>query len=347
MIKALKCPGGELHNTGEGFFKNNNGMPDLNLPALETGRLLLRTLNPASFKALTSKHDDETLGAALNCLTPEMYAGIKERFLTYGLDNPRLSMHNWLLYRKDTGKLIGDFSYHIIFRRHLRAEIGYSLYDTEDRGQGFMQELLPVTLKFGFEELGLERIEALTAVDNWASMRLLHKFGFRREGYARRHYRFEGKNTDSFSFSLVPEEFIPEPALPPVEKLVRGFERHTIPEEGWTHEAHLKVALWYLFHQGEEEALCRMRTGIIAYNLYLGHQNTPEAGYHETLTVFWITVLKHFLEAHPHLNYDEALSEFLQSPQSASAYPKTFFSESLLQSVKARSRWVAPDLQPL
>lgn len=322
-------------------------MPDLNLPTLETGRLLLRTLNPAPFKALTTKFDDATLGAALNCPTPEMYAGVKERFLTFGLDNPRLSMHNWLLYRKDTRKLIGDFSYHIIFRRHLRAEIGYSLYDTEDRGQGFMQELLPVTLRFGFEELGLERIEALTAVDNWASMSLLRKFGFRREGYARRHYRFEGKNTDSLSFSLLREDFKPEPALSPVEKLVRGFERQAIPEAGWTHEAHLKVALWYLFHEGENEALCRMRNGIIAFNLYLGHQNTPEAGYHETLTVFWITVLKQFLDVHPHLNYDEALSEFLQSPQSASGYPKAFYSESLLQSVRARSRWVAPDLQPL
>ncbi|GEM_PF-331407 len=322
-------------------------MPDLNLPTLETGRLFLRTLNPAPFKALTTRFDDAALGAALNCPTPEMYAGVKERFLTFGLDNPRLSMHNWLLYRKDTGKLIGDFSYHIIFRRHLRAEIGYSLYDTEDRGQGFMQELLPVTLKFGFEALGLERIEALTAVDNWASMSLLRKFGFRREGYARRHYRFEGKNTDSLSFSLLREDFKPEPALSPVEKLVRGFERQAIPEAGWTHEAHLKVALWYLFHEGENEALCRMRNGIIAFNLYLGQQNTPESGYHETLTVFWITVLKQFLEAHPQLNFEEALSEFLRSPHSASAYPKTFFSESLLQSVRARSRWVAPDLQPL
>jgi RimJ/RimL family protein N-acetyltransferase len=322
-------------------------MPDLNLPTLDTGRLLLRTLNPAPFKALTSKLNDETLRAALNCPTPEMYTGVKERFLTYGLDCPRLGMHNWLLYRIDTGKLIGDFSYHIIFRRHRRAEIGYSLYDTEDWGQGFMQELLPVALKFGFEELGLERIEALTAVDNWASMSLLRKFGFHREGYARRHYRFEGKNTDSFSFSLLPEDFKPEPALSPVEKLVCGFERQAIPEAGWTHEAHLKVALWYVFHKGEDEALCRMRNGIIAYNLYLGHQNTPEAGYHETLTVFWIAVLKQFLEEHPHLNYEEALRALLQSPQSASGYPKSFYSENLLQSVRARSRWVAPDLQPL
>lgn len=162
-------------------------MPDLNLPALETGRLLLRTLNPAHLKALATQFDATTLSAALGCPDEAMYAGIVERFLTFGLDNERLGMHNWLLYRKDTGKLIGDFSYHIVFKRHRRAEIGYTLYDKEDRGQGFMQELLPVALNFGFEELGLERIEALTATGNWASMSLLRKFGFQREGYARRH----------------------------------------------------------------------------------------------------------------------------------------------------------------
>ncbi|MCR9102564.1 MAG: GNAT family N-acetyltransferase [bacterium] len=322
-------------------------MPDLNLPTLETGRVLLRTLNPGHFKKLIARFDDSTLCAALGLPNEEVYKGIKERYITFGLDNERLGMHNWLLYRKDTGKFIGDFSYHIICKRHRRGEIGYGLFETEDRGQGFMQELLPLTLRFGFEELGLERIEALTAVDNWASMSLLRKFGFRREGYARRHYRWQGKNTDSFSFSLLPEDFKPEPVLTPIEKLVRGFERQAIPEEGWTHEAHLKVALWYLYHNGEDEALCRMRNGIIAYNLYLGHQNTPEAGYHETLTVFWIAVLKQFLEAHSHLNYEEASRAFLQAPQSASGYPKAFYSEKLLESVRARSRWVAPDLRPL
>lgn len=309
--------------------------------------MMLLNLNPASFKRLVAQFDDEDLSCALRCPTAEMYAGIKERFLTFGLDNERLSMHNWLLYRKDSGKLIGDFSYHIIFRRHRRAEIGYSLYDIADRGQGFMQELLPVTLKFGFETLGLERIEALTATDNWASMSLLRRFGFRREGYARRHYRYEGVNTDSFSFSLLAEDFQAEPPLPAIEKLVRSFERQALPAEGWTHEAHLKVALWYLFQEGEDAALSRMRTGIIAFNQGQGNRNTPDEGYHETLTLFWIRVLSRFMNAQPQLNYEDALSLLLSSPEGDSKYPGAFYSKGLLQSVRARARWVEPDLKPL
>lgn len=324
---------------------NYPAMQDFNLPAHETARLALRTLNPATFKQLCGQFDDEDLTKVLGCHTPQMYAGIKERFLTYSLDNKRLGMHNWLLYRKDSGKLIGDFSYHIIFRKHRRAEIGYSLYDPSDRGQGFMQELLPFTLRFGFETLALERIEALTATDNWASMCLLRRFGFKREGYARRHYRVEQENTDSLSFSLLREDFVCEPELSDIEKLVKGFERQTLPADGWTHEAHLKVALWYLFHEGEDAALYKMRTGIIAFGLGLGHQHTLQKGYHETLTAFWVQVLSRFLKHNPQQHYEEAATCFLNSPQADPAYPEQFYSRELLKSARARARWVEPDLQ--
>lgn len=112
--------------------------------------------NLVFFKVLIFKYDDEMLGVVFNCFILEMYVGIKECFLIYGLDNLCLSMYNWLLYCKDIGKLIGDFFYYIIFCWYLWVEIGYSLYDMEDCGQGFMQELLLVILKFGFEEFGLE-----------------------------------------------------------------------------------------------------------------------------------------------------------------------------------------------
>jgi|AntRauTorckE5430_2_1112549.scaffolds.fasta_scaffold12699_3 RimJ/RimL family protein N-acetyltransferase len=319
-------------------------MLNLDLPSQETAQLRLLTLNPAGFEALRTQFEDEDISRALGCPTFEMYAGIKERFLTYGLDSNRLGMHNWLLYRKDTGKLIGDFSYHIIFRRHRRGEIGYRLFDASDRGQGFMQELLPFTLQFGFETLGLERIEALTATDNWASLCLLRRFGFKREGYARGHYRVGEKQTDSFSFSLLRADFREEPKLSAIEKLVRGFERQTIPAGGWTHEAYLKVVLWYLFHEGEDAALFKMRAGIIAFNIGQGNPKMMDGGYHETLNVFWVQVGERFLKNNPDLNYSAAVDRFLQTPQASEKYPEQLYSEEVLWSNRARARWVAPDL---
>ena len=315
-------------------------MLDLDLPFLETDRLLLYNLNPAHLKALSAQMEDSALSKALRCPTLEMFDGIKERFLTFGLDGNRVSMHNWLLYRKDSGKLIGNFSYHIIFLRHKRGEIGYTLYDVADRQQGFMQELLPYALKFGFEELGLVRIEAFTAHDNWPSMSLLRKYGFKREGYARKHYRIGEENTDSFSFSLIKEDFIPEPdSIAPIEKLVSGFERQAIPEQGWTHEAHLKVALWYLLKEGEDEALLRMRSGIIAFNLGQGGENTASGGYHETLTVFWILVLAQFRNNHQGLAYEKVWAKLAVSPQAKADYPEQFYSKPVLQSVRDRARF--------
>ena len=61
--------------------------------------------------------------------------------------------------------------------------------------------------RFGFEQLGLQRIEIVAAVDNLASQRVAEKAGARHEGLARKRLLIRGLAHDAMIYSLVGEDF--------------------------------------------------------------------------------------------------------------------------------------------
>ncbi|WGT41733.1 GNAT family protein [Lysinibacillus sp. 1 U-2021] len=52
---------------------------------------------------------------------------------------------------------------------------------------GIMSETMKEVLSIGFNQLGLVRIQAIVAVENIASKKLLTKFTFKEEGYLRQY----------------------------------------------------------------------------------------------------------------------------------------------------------------
>ena len=129
--------------------------------------------------------------------------------------------------------------------------------------------------------------------------------------------------------------------------LVRRFEDCTLPREGWTHAAHLTVALWHLLQFDWPEASARVRAGIKRYNAAHGIRATPTGGYHETLTLFWLRAVRAFLEA----ERNEARALVHLANELAATYdkslPLSYYTRERLFSPEARARWVEPDLKPL
>jgi hypothetical protein len=82
-----------------------------------------------------------------------------------------------------------------------------------------------------------------------------------------------------------------------IESFVRAFESCTLPRCEWTHQAHLIVALWYLTHYSQSEAINCIRDRIQRYNQAIGIKTTKDTGYHETLTLFWVRVVCQYLAA--------------------------------------------------
>src|SRR5687768_9409791 len=66
-----------------------------------------------------------------------------------------------------------------------RAELGYWMRSA-DAGKGYMSEAAEAVIEFGFNELGMHRIELEAGVGNEASIKVAEKLGFKREGLARK-----------------------------------------------------------------------------------------------------------------------------------------------------------------
>ena len=82
------------------------------------------------------------------------------------------------------GKLAGVVSLMQIHREHLRAELGYWI--AVDRwNKGFATEASEALVHFGFNTIGLHRIESTHFVCNPASGKVMQKLGMHQEGIAR------------------------------------------------------------------------------------------------------------------------------------------------------------------
>ena len=129
--------------------------------------------------------------------------------------------------------------------------------------------------------------------------------------------------------------------------LIEGFRSRTLPAAHWTHEAHLITGLWFNYNYSELEAICFLRSGIISYNISSGGENTPEKGYHETLTLFWCRILNNFVKLNEGLSLVDLCDKFLGSKWSSKELPLEYYSREVLLSLEARATWVAPNIQNL
>ena len=102
---------------------------------------------------------------------------------------------------RDGSTVIGGADLRIVSPRDKRAEMGYGLARAY-WGQGYATEAGRLLIRFGFEHLGLVRIQAVCAVENERSARTLERIGMRREGRLA-HYRWKGERaTDQYLYAL-------------------------------------------------------------------------------------------------------------------------------------------------
>lgn len=171
-----------------------------------TLRLKLRKLTPETYTYIYNTLDDAALLEFLGLPDEEALQKEKDKYIK-GLATYNRTFVIFQLIDKATGKIMGECGYHTWVPQHSRAEIFYKLTDDVDKKKGFMTEALVAVIGYGFNQMGLHRIEALTALYNNASLRLIEKFGFKKEGVLREHYNVDGKMEDSVMFSLLKHEY--------------------------------------------------------------------------------------------------------------------------------------------
>jgi 4-hydroxy-tetrahydrodipicolinate synthase len=143
-----------------------------------------------------------------------------------------------------------------------------------------------------------------------------------------------------------------EARLPPgatqIERLVQDFEAAAVPAGAWNHRAHLIVGTSYVHRHGACAALERLRSGILRLNRSHGTPETESRGYHETITVAYVTLLEAFLATLPAgVPLEAHVSAVLTSPLYARDVLLQYYSRALLFSPAARRSFHPPDLRPL
>jgi [ribosomal protein S5]-alanine N-acetyltransferase len=179
---------------------------EINFELLQTERLLLRKISPKELNYFFENCSEETIRKELNILTDSQFAKEKEKF-NKGYSDYRRSLLGFQLIDKTTREIIGNCGYHNWQAEHRRAEIGYDLAKDEFKRKGLMSEAMKAVIDYGFGSMKLIRIEACVSPNNEASLKLLQKFNFVKEGYLRQHYYKDGVMEDSLFFSLLKEEF--------------------------------------------------------------------------------------------------------------------------------------------
>ena len=123
------------------------------------------------------------------------------------------------------------------------------------------------------------------------------------------------------------------------QQVFDDFIHGRLKADEWTHEAHL-VACWMtLRDRTPHEALGFLRDSIKAHNCGVGTANTDHSGYHETLTVYYVSAVADASARSP-----AALIDLDSTSRTA---PASFWTKELLFTPQARQTWVDPNLAAL
>lgn len=175
-------------------------------PEIEIGNFVLREKRESDVENFFNYYTDPEVNKFILCDMPR------------NLEEARRELNYWrnvfyqndgiyfAIARKDNDQLIGSIGLTTFNSYHNRIELSYDLAKEYWR-QGITRSAINAVIKYGFEELRVNRIEAFTSTQNLPSKNLLLKCGFALEGTLRQHRYHRGAYVDAFSFSLLRSDF--------------------------------------------------------------------------------------------------------------------------------------------
>ena len=110
--------------------------------------------------------------------------------------------YNFAVLDVATEKYLGGVSLNQINRAHGLANLGYWVRDSET-GRGVAAAATLLAASFGFEDLALNRIEIIVAVENERSQKVAAKVGAKREGVLRSRLLIADRLHDAVMHSIV------------------------------------------------------------------------------------------------------------------------------------------------
>ncbi len=177
-----------------------------NIPTLSTERLMLRRLGERDAEDMYSYARRADVTEFL-LWSPHASLSYTREYLRYVERRYSLGdFYDWAVIDRESGKMIGTCGFARIDTVNRAGELGYVL-NPEYRGRGIALEAAREVIRFGFEELGLHRIEARFMEGNEPSRRVMEKLGMSPEGFARDSVFVKGRYVTVGKYAIISNDF--------------------------------------------------------------------------------------------------------------------------------------------
>lgn len=177
------------------------------LPVLSTPRLVLRPVQLEDAAALAAIYGDPETARYLAMDLLRTPAQMRAKLVRDVAAVAAGEAARWVLTLPGSAEAVGYVALFAHAPREARAEVGFVLARSL-WGQGHLTEVLPVLLGEGFGRMALHRIEARVDPRNAASLAVLARHGFRREGLLRENaVDPDGRRTDTVLLALLAPEW--------------------------------------------------------------------------------------------------------------------------------------------
>ena len=182
---------------GETFFT---------MPPVETERLILRRLELNDAQDIFDYGRDEEVARHVLWEPYESVSECRGYIRTmqrrYRVGDPA----SWGIQLKSTGRIVGTIGYMWYQEEHSSAEVGYSLA-RDQWNRGLMTEALTAVIRYSFESLHLNRLEAQHELTNPASGAVMKKCGMQYEGTLRERLRNKGRYVDVALYAILRSDY--------------------------------------------------------------------------------------------------------------------------------------------
>lgn len=105
------------------------------------------------------------------------------------------------------GRHVGNLGLHKVDRVHRKADLGIVIGETSYWSRGFGTDALRTALRYGFDQLGLNKISLDVLEGNGRAIRSYEKCGFVREGIHREDVYKDGRFLNVIRMSILAREF--------------------------------------------------------------------------------------------------------------------------------------------
>lgn len=154
------------------------------IPRIEAGRIAMRPFTPDDAETVEVLINDAEVAAGTLRIPHPYPKGAARPWIEAQAESYRAGKSlTWAVVTAAGDQLLGAISLRLTPAHH-RAEIGYWIARAA-WGKGYATEAVRAVLAFGFDELGLHRIDAHHYVENPASGRVMLKAGMKSEGLRR------------------------------------------------------------------------------------------------------------------------------------------------------------------